>query len=36
MKYMDEYAEQYKDCAWVSFEELEAFMEEALVHAGSA
>ena len=34
MKYMDEYAEQYKDCAWVSFEELEAFMEEALVHAG--
>ena len=28
MKYMDEYAEQYKGCAWVSFKELEAFMEE--------
>ncbi|GAB1432248.1 Ldh family oxidoreductase [Spirochaetota bacterium] len=34
MKYMDEYAQQYSDCAWLSFEELEAFMKEALVHAG--
>ncbi len=34
MKYMDEYAEQYEDCAWIPFGELEKFMEEALVHAG--
>jgi len=34
MKYMDTYAEQYHDCAWIPFEELESFMEEALVHAG--
>jgi len=34
MKYLDEYAEHYADCAWLSFEELEAFMVEALVHRG--
>lgn len=34
MKYMDEYAQQYEDCAWLSFEELEQFMIEALEHAG--
>ncbi|MGE4454834.1 MAG: Ldh family oxidoreductase [Sphaerochaeta sp.] len=34
MKYMDEYAKQYEDCAWIPFGELEKFMEEALVHAG--
>jgi LDH2 family malate/lactate/ureidoglycolate dehydrogenase len=34
MKYMDTYAEQYHDCAWIPFEDLESFMEEALVHAG--
>ena len=34
MKFMDEYAKGYADCAWVGFSELEKFMEEALVHAG--
>ncbi len=34
MKYLDEYAKQYEDCAWLPFEELEAFMKEALIHAG--
>ena len=34
MKYMDEYASHYEDCAWLPFEELEAFMREALIHAG--
>jgi len=34
MKFMDEYADNYADCAWVGFPELEKFMEEALVHAG--
>ena len=34
MKYMDEYAQQYEDCAWLPFEELEAFMKEAVIHAG--
>lgn len=34
MKYMDNYAQQYADCAWLSFEELESFMREALIHAG--
>lgn len=34
MKFMDEYANDYTDCAWVRFDELEKFMREALVHAG--
>ena len=34
MKYLDEYAKQYEDCAWLPFEELEAFMKRALIHAG--
>lgn len=34
MKFMDEYASHYEDCAWVPFEKMEAFMQEALVHAG--
>ena len=34
MKFMDEYAKGYADCAWVGFSELEKFMVEALVHAG--
>ncbi len=34
MKYLDEYAQQYADCAWLSFEDLEKFMVEALIHSG--
>ena len=34
MRYLDEYAQQYEDCAWLPFEELEVFMKEALIHAG--
>ncbi len=34
MKYLDNYAEQYKDCEWVSFELLESFMKDALMGAG--
>ena len=34
MKFLEEYAEHYADCAWLSFEELEAFMVDALVNAG--
>lgn len=28
------YADAYKDCAWIPFEDLEKFMVESLVHAG--
>lgn len=28
------YADAYKDCAWISFEDLEKFMVESLIHAG--
>jgi len=28
------YGDAYKDCEWISFEELQKFMEESLVHAG--
>lgn len=28
------YADDYKDCAWIPFEDLEKFMVECLVHAG--
>ncbi|MFA5446886.1 MAG: Ldh family oxidoreductase [Sphaerochaeta sp.] len=34
MKYMDEYADHYADCAWLSFEDLERFMVEALINSG--
>ncbi|HPY11972.1 MAG TPA: Ldh family oxidoreductase [Sphaerochaeta sp.] len=34
MKYLDEYAEHYADCAWLGFEELEAFMVDALKASG--
>lgn len=29
-----DYADKYKDCVWISFEELEKFMVDALEHAG--
>ena len=28
------YADAYKDCAWIPFEDLEKFMVESLIHAG--
>ena len=28
------YGDAYKDCAWISFEDLEKFMIESLIHAG--
>ena len=31
---MSSYADAYKDCAWISFEDLQAFMVDALKHAG--
>ena len=34
MKYLDEYAAHYADCAWLGFEELEAFMVDALIASG--
>ncbi|WP_320128291.1 Ldh family oxidoreductase [uncultured Sphaerochaeta sp.] len=34
MKFLDEYADHYADCAWIHFPELEKFMVDALVHAG--
>jgi L-2-hydroxycarboxylate dehydrogenase (NAD+) len=34
MKYLDEYAKDYADCAWLDFAELEKFMVEALIHSG--
>ncbi len=34
MKFMDEYADQYKDCVWVDFELLENFMRDSLLGIG--
>ncbi|MDC7244092.1 MAG: Ldh family oxidoreductase, partial [Sphaerochaetaceae bacterium] len=34
MKFEETYADNYKDCAWIPFEDLETFMREALVNAG--
>ncbi len=34
MDYEKDYAEQYADCAWIGFDELEKFMVEALEHSG--
>ncbi len=34
MKFEENYADNYKDCAWIPFEDLEKFMREALVNAG--
>lgn len=34
MKFEETYADNYKDCAWIPFEDLEKFMREALVNAG--
>jgi LDH2 family malate/lactate/ureidoglycolate dehydrogenase len=34
MKFIEEYAKQYANCAWIPFPELERFMHDALVHAG--
>jgi LDH2 family malate/lactate/ureidoglycolate dehydrogenase len=34
MKFMDEYEAQYKECVWLEFAFLEAFMRDALVAAG--
>ncbi|MCY1152360.1 MAG: Ldh family oxidoreductase [Sphaerochaetaceae bacterium] len=34
MKFEETYADNYKDCAWIAFEDLEKFMKEALINAG--
>ena len=34
MKWMDDYPHTYKDCVWLAFDFLEAFMRDALVAAG--
>jgi LDH2 family malate/lactate/ureidoglycolate dehydrogenase len=34
MKFEETYADNYKNCAWIPFEELEKFMREALVNTG--
>ena len=34
MKFEETYADNYKDCAWITFEDLEKFMKEALINAG--
>lgn len=34
MKFEDTYGDHYKDCAWIPFEELEKFMNDALIKAG--
>ena len=34
MKFEETYADNYKDCAWIPFEELEKFMREALINTG--
>ncbi len=34
MKFEENYADNYKDCAWIAFEELEKFMKDALLNAG--